>query len=101
MARVYQAMAEAGMPQPRQRWSVFSFRPVLRGDQELMNAAGEAQVPVPVPPVYRFHLYRHGQQSAVPGKVRLRRVRILEEILVFAANLTLLMKRGNGPWRAV
>ena len=99
MAEVYRAMTAAGLPEPREGWSVFSFRPVAAGDLELAGAATEALAAVPAGPVYRFHLYQPGAKTAVAQKPHLVRVRILDEVFFFAGALALLMKHGNANWK--
>ena len=100
MARVYRLMSQKGLPKPLQDWSLFSFRLVPNTDVELTQAAAQANVPVPSGLVYRFHLYQQGSESAVPQNRHLLRVAILDEVFVFASDLTLLFRHGAAAWES-
>jgi hypothetical protein len=99
MARVYRAMRKAGLKKPLTGWSLFSFRQVAHTDADLARAAAQAGSIVPSGPVYRFHLYQPGATSSIPQKPHLVRVRILDEVLFFAGELSLLIKHGNEDWK--
>ncbi|MGQ4646492.1 hypothetical protein [Lyngbya aestuarii] len=82
------------------KWSVLSFREVLATDQELQTVQSKTGITLEGS-VYRFEMYRHGQQSAHPNDFRKRLVAIEESATLFVKGFQILLKRGAHPWEVI
>jgi hypothetical protein len=96
MARVYRGLESTTVPQ-RAAWSVLSFNRVSPTDPQLQEAQTQTNTMLQGT-VYRFEVYRHGNQSRVPTDHRKRRVEIRELVTLFIDPVRVLLKRGVGAW---
>lgn len=113
MARVYRALGireedffRPGIPEDqafgnivreKAQWSVLSFRKVALPDQQLQQAQGQTNT-VLQGTIYRFQIYRHGNQSQPQGNHRKRRVEIGEMVTLYVDPVRILLQRGAGAW---
>lgn len=97
MANVYRVMRLT--PGTRGQWSVLSFRPVTAGDAELQQAQTQAGAMLQGG-IYRFELYRYGNNRLDPTNPRQRLVDILDSVTLFVSPLMALLRQANGTWQA-
>ena len=81
-------------------WAVLSFRAVTADDKGLAEAL--KQVPgaaLPKGRTYAFHVYRWGKERQDPENFRKVHVEMLEQASAYVAGTTVMLRRGDGPWR--
>jgi hypothetical protein len=79
-------------------WAVLSFRVVATDDAELVEAARVAPGNLTGPQCYRFHIYRWGQQTTDPHDMRIVLVEMLEQVTLYVAGNTVVLRHDTGPW---
>lgn len=80
-------------------WAVFSFKPASGGDEELQAAAEKTGHTFAGPRIYRFEMYRWGNQYEDPANPKLALVEILEEVVAYSDGKSVIKKAG-GTWDA-
>lgn len=80
-------------------WAVRSFHPVAAGDAGLAAAEGATCVRLAGPRPYRFEVFRWGRQTTDPDDMKVVLVEMLETAVVYVDGDTVLIRRGEGPWR--
>ena len=77
-------------------WSAVSVRKAGDGDVADLAGAGDR---LGGGPVYRFHLYRPGEELRDPDDLKRVLLTIEEEAIVYAANGRAWIRRGDADWR--
>lgn len=82
----------------KSKWAVRSFRAVAKSDAELADAEHAAPAGLAGSPLYRFEVYRWGQQTPDPHDLQVVLVEMLEQAVAYTDGKTVLLRRGTGPW---
>lgn len=82
----------------KSKWAVRSFKDVTAGDGELKAAEQAAQATLAGPRLYRFEVYRWGEQYQDPHDLQMVYVEMLEQVVAYSDGKSALLKRGTGPW---
>ncbi len=104
MARVYRALGITSTNpgtsfRQKAQWAVLSFRPAGPAEAELAEAEQHAGVSLQGA-VYRFQLYRHGEQTRQGNKM-LVKVEPDSMTVLFVDARQILRRQGGGAWQRV
>jgi hypothetical protein len=78
-------------------WAVLSFRPVPGDDSGLAAASRATESRLHGPRLYRFEVFRWGEQSSDPANLKIVLVEILEEATAYTDGKLVMLRRG-GEW---
>lgn len=91
--------------QAKSRWAVLSFRKMPPGDAEAAAAESQAGSALPEGPLFRFHVFRWGKESAETDAKAGQgqptytvRVEMLEEAIAYVSGSVVLLQRNGGTW---
>lgn len=76
-------------------WAVFSFKPVVAENAELKAAAASVKHTFSGSFVFRFEIYRWGDQREDPADPKIALVEILEEVTAFSDGQRVIKKVGD------
>jgi hypothetical protein len=82
----------------KSKWAVRSFKVVKAGDAELGAAEQGAQAKLSGPRLYRFEIFRWGQQTQDPHDLQLVYVEMLDRVVAYSDGKSALLQRNSGPW---